>query len=50
MLSFHRMHHAVTLGWLSYVASVGKTTDDIKQHGLLAAVRSAVADGAHRLR
>lgn len=46
MYSFHRMHHAVTFGWLSYVVSVGKTTGDIKQHGLLAAVRSAVADGA----
>ena len=46
MYSFHRLHHAVTLGWLSYVVSVGKTTADIKQQGLLAAVRAAVVDGA----
>ena len=47
MYSFHRVHHAVTLGWLSYVVSVSKTTVDIKQHGLVSAVRSAVVDGAH---
>lgn len=46
MFSFHRVHHAVTLGWLSYVVSVRKTTGNIKQHGLPAAVRSAVVDGA----
>lgn len=47
MYSFHRVHHAVTLGLLSYIASVTKTTGDIKQQGLAAAVRAAVADGAH---
>jgi hypothetical protein len=47
MYSFHRVHHTVTLGWLSYVASVTTTTGDIKQQGLAAAVRAAVADGAH---
>lgn len=47
MYSFHHVHHAVTLGWLSYVVSVSKTTGDIKQYGLVAAIRSAVADGAY---
>ena len=46
MYSFHRVHHAVTLGWLFYVISVEKTTGAIKQDGLLAAVWSAVADDA----
>ena len=47
MYSYHRMHHAVTLGWLSYVVSVGKTTNDIKDKGLVAAVRAAAADTFH---
>lgn len=45
MYTFHRLHHAVTLGWMFYVMSVGKMTSDIKQHGLLAVVRAA--DGSH---
>lgn len=47
MYTFHRMHHTVTLGWLSYVLAVDKTTSDIKERGILAAVRAAAADGAH---
>jgi hypothetical protein len=41
MFSFHRMHHALTLGWMSYVVSVGETTVEMKQRGLLAALRTA---------
>lgn len=44
MHSFHRMHHAVTLAWLSYVVSVQNTTVDIKERGLLEAV-CVVASG-----
>lgn len=48
MYAFHRMHHAVTLGWLSYLVSVSETTVDMKQRGLLAAVRTAAAGhGSH---
>jgi len=50
MFSFHRMHQAVTLGWLSYVLAVDKTTADIKERGMMAAVRAAAADGAHARR
>ena len=50
MYSFHRMHHAVTLGWLSYLVSVVEMAADIKQRGLLAAARTTAAPGsdAHR--
>lgn len=48
MYSFHRMHHTLTLGWLSYVVSVSETTVELKQRGLLAALRSAAAGpGSH---
>lgn len=48
MFAFHRMHHAVTLGWLSYLVSVSETTVEMKQRGLLAAVRTAAAgSGSH---
>jgi hypothetical protein len=41
------MHHAVTLGWLSYVVSVTETAADIKQRGLVAAARTAAEVGSH---
>jgi hypothetical protein len=44
MYSFHRMHHMLTLGWLSYVLSVSETTVELKQRGLLAALHTAAAD------
>ena len=48
MYSFHKVHHALTLGWLSYLVSVRQTTIDIKQRGLVAAVRTAAAgDNSH---
>lgn len=48
MYAFHRMHHAVTLGWLSYLVSVNETTVEMKQRGLLAALRTAAAGpGSH---
>jgi hypothetical protein len=48
MYAFHRMHHAVTLGWLSYLVSVSETTVELKRRGLLAAVRTAAAGpGSH---
>ena len=48
MYAFHRMHHVVTLGWLSYLVSVSETTVELKQRGLLAAVRAAAAGpGSH---
>ena len=43
MFAYHRMHHAVTLGWLSYVVSVSEATVELKQRGLLTAVRIAAA-------
>lgn len=48
MYAFHRMHHTITLGWLSYLVSVSETTVELKQRGLLAAVRTAAAGpGSH---
>lgn len=47
MYSFHRIHHAVTLGWLSYLMSVRKTSADIRHVGLVGAVRAAAAEKAH---
>jgi hypothetical protein len=43
MYSFHRMHHTLTLGWLSYLVSVRQTTVDIKKRGVLSAVRTAAS-------
>lgn len=43
MYAFHRMHHACTLGWLSYVVSVRQTSADIKRFGLLAAMTNSVS-------
>lgn len=43
MYAFHSMHHAVTLGWLSYQLSVSDTAAQLKQRGLLAALRTAAA-------
>ena len=45
MYSFHSMHHALTLGWLGYLVSVRTMTRDIQQHGVLAAVKTAVTSG-----
>ncbi|CAN7644032.1 hypothetical protein [Massilia sp. LjRoot122] len=50
MYSFHCIHHAMTLGWLSYVMSVRKTSADIRHVGLIAAVRAAAADNSRTLR
>jgi len=50
MYAFHSMHHAVTLGWLSYLVSVSETTVELKQRGLLAAVRTAAAGPGSRAR
>jgi hypothetical protein len=48
MYSFHRMHHTLTLGWLSYLMSVHQTTVDIKKRGVLSAVRTAASgNGSH---
>lgn len=47
MYSFHCVHHALTLGWLSYVMTVRKTSADIRHVGLIAAVRAAAADNSH---
>jgi hypothetical protein len=48
MYAFHHMHCAVTLGRLSYLVSVSETTVELKQRGLLAAVRTAAAgSGSH---
>lgn len=47
MYSFHRIHHAVTLGWLSYLVSVRKTSANIRHVGLVGAVRAAASDKAH---
>ena len=44
MYAFHRMHHTLTLGWLSYVLSVRHTTVDIKRRGLLVAVINPVSE------
>jgi hypothetical protein len=43
MYSFHRMHHEMTLGWLSYVVFVGETCVALKRRGFLTAVRRAAA-------
>jgi len=43
MYSFHRVHHAVTFVWLSYLVSVRLMTIEIRERGLLAAVRTAAA-------
>jgi hypothetical protein len=45
MYSFHRTHHAVTLEWLGYQMSVRTMSPDIQQRGVLAAVKTAAADG-----
>lgn len=45
MYSFHRTHHAVTPGWLGYLMSVRTISRDIQQRGVLAAVKTAAADG-----
>lgn len=45
MYSFHRMHHALTLGWLGYLVSVRTMTRDIQQRGVLAAVKTAATSG-----
>ena len=42
MYAFHRMHHAITLGWLGYLSAVGDMRDDIEHRGVLAAVKTVV--------
>lgn len=44
MHSFHRMHHTLTRAWLSYLVSVRHTMVEIKERGLLAALRTAASD------
>lgn len=45
MYSFHRMHHAITLGWLGYLVSVRAMTRDIQERGVLEAVKTAATSG-----
>ncbi len=43
MYSFHCIHHAVTLGWLSYLMAVADTAADVKQDGFLSAAQRSFA-------
>lgn len=43
MCAFHRMHHALTLSWLSYQVPVDETRAELRTHWLLAAMRTAAA-------
>lgn len=47
MHSFHKFHHALTLGWLSYVVSVEQAAMQIRQKGVFAAIKAAAINAAH---
>jgi hypothetical protein len=44
MYAYHRMHHAITLGWLGYRVSVRTTAKDIRTRGLVVAIKNAASE------
>ncbi|MFC5550197.1 hypothetical protein [Massilia aerilata] len=43
MYAFHRFHHALTIGRLTFAAAVSATAADLERDGIVTAVRNSVA-------